>query len=71
MQSDIGSSHCKFPFKCALNWEFLAKTVDPHVRFCDICQEEVFCCRSDAELVNAITSNRCFVIALDDKPFLD
>ena len=34
-----------------------------------LCQKEVFCCRSDAELVDAITLNRCFVIALDYKPF--
>jgi hypothetical protein len=69
MQSDIRSSHCKFPFKCAENWESLAKTVAPDVRFCDLCQKEVFCCRSDAELVDTITLNRCFVIALDYKPF--
>ena len=69
MQSDIRSSHCKFPFKCAENWESLAKTVASDVRFCDLCQKEVFCCRNDAELVDAITLNRCFVIALDYKPF--
>jgi hypothetical protein len=69
MQNDSRSNNCKFPFKCAENWESLAKTADPDVRFCDLCHEEVFCCRSDAELVNAITLNRCFVIALDYKPF--
>ena len=60
--------NCKFAFKCPLKWESLAKTTDPDVRFCDECQQEVYFCRSDAELVKAIKLNRCIAITVEDKP---
>jgi hypothetical protein len=54
--------NCKFAFKCNKEWDRLSKTNEKNVRFCSACQQEVYFCKTDAELVECIQLNRCVAI---------
>ena len=61
-QKDITIRNCKFAFKCEERWAYLQTTEDDNVRFCDSCQQQVFFCKTDDELLIAIKNNRCVSI---------
>ena len=41
-------------------------TRDPDIKFCDVCQQEVFFCHTDADLTEAIVRNRCIAINVEN-----
>lgn len=54
--------NCTFAFKCDKKWEALSDTNTPDVRFCHACQHEVYFCKTDHQLREAIVLNRCIAI---------
>lgn len=58
--------NCQFAFKCDKKWGHLQETKNKDVRFCDDCQREVFFCRTDQELREAIVLNRCVAIEFEN-----
>jgi len=54
--------NCVFAFKCEQKWDDMKPTRIHDVRFCLTCQREVFFCRTDQQLREAITLNRCISI---------
>ena len=54
--------NCKFSYKCNKNWFELFDTKEKHIKFCSTCQHEVFYCRNDEELLEAIKINKCVCI---------
>jgi len=59
---DMQIRNCVFGFKCDKKWENLTTTENMEVRFCNDCRREVFFCRTDAQLREAILYNRCVTI---------
>jgi len=56
--------NCRFAYKCTKQWTDLTKTdsVIDNVRHCDDCQQSVYLCWTDAQLVKAIRLDRCVAI---------
>lgn len=54
--------NCQFAFKCDANWETLAPTRKPKVRFCGTCSKNVYHCDDDEELYDNVLKNRCVAI---------
>ncbi len=58
--------NCKFRYKCKEQWQDLL--VDPdtdRIRFCRVCQEDVYRCENDEELREALMNDHC--VALVEK----
>ena len=68
MKSELTIRNCVFAFKCDAVWEEMEvhETDDfvnsDAVRFCDICQKEVFLSTNDDDLLKNIKLNRCVAI---------
>ena len=54
--------NCTFAFKCEAKWEQLEILDFDNIRFCNICQKEVYFCHDDDELIQNIHLNRCVAI---------
>lgn len=66
IEDNITIRNCIFSFKCEMNWEKLNETDVDNIKFCSNCQKEVYFCRTDEELVEAVKRNKCVGIF---KPF--
>ena len=51
--------NCRFRVKCTQSWETLQETPEPRVRFCAACERTVHFCRSESELVAAVSAGQC------------
>ncbi len=60
--SDLGIRNCIFQFKCSKTWASLTPTNNADIRACDECGKSVYRCRTDSELVDAVSKNRCVAI---------
>jgi hypothetical protein len=49
----------RFSFECMRTWESLAPTDDPKVRSCDTCNQRVYFCDDDRELLAKAREGRC------------
>jgi hypothetical protein len=59
--------NCKFRYKCKEQWQDLDQ-IDPstdHIRFCRVCQENVYLCENDQALRKALMNDHC--VALVEK----
>ena len=54
--------NCVFAFKCDKSWDDMTSTKIHDVKFCQTCQREVYFCRTDQQLREAINLNRCVSI---------
>lgn len=54
--------NCTFAYRCDRKWAELTKSDNPDVRFCNECQKNVYFCRSDDELAEAVKQDRCVAI---------
>ena len=57
--------NCRFAFKCDKKWEDLPPTKVKDVRFCHSCQQEIYFCRTAAQLHEAIVINRCVAVEFE------
>ena len=70
--SEQAIRNCVFGIKCEAKWEKMIvvrgqnEDEDGHatseIRFCNLCQKEVYQCNSDEELLHNIHLNRCIRI---------
>ncbi len=58
--------NCVFAYKCDKKWDDLSVTKIVDVKFCHACQREVYFCRTDTQLKEAIVLNRCVSISFED-----
>jgi hypothetical protein len=63
---NTGIRNCVFAFRCEKQWNGLAPTTHPDVKFCGMCQREVFLCQDDESLVESIRLNRCVAIDMEN-----
>lgn len=54
--------NCVFAFKCDESWDDMTSTKIHDIKFCQTCQREVYFCRTDQQLREAINLNRCVSI---------
>ncbi len=54
--------NCEFRFKCPKQWDALKSTDNQDQRFCSVCNQIVYFCHTDKELVAAIKADRCIAI---------
>lgn len=59
--------NCVFAFKCEQKWDELKSTKVHDIKFCMLCQREVFFCRTDQQLRESISLNRCISIEFIDQ----
>jgi hypothetical protein len=73
--------NCEFKFKCDQSWDLLLRTehyIYDKVRFCPVCEKNVYMVMNEVELFLAIEQNKCIAIPFDitsikeqlDKPLL-
>lgn len=62
MPENIVIRNCTFAFKCEAKWDALEALEFDNVRFCNVCQKEVYFCYDDYELISNIHLNRCVAI---------
>jgi hypothetical protein len=61
--SNITIKNCTFAFRCKANWDTMTPIDNEgRVRFCLVCQKEVFLCESDQELISNVVNNRCIAL---------
>ncbi len=60
-------SNCSFKFRCPKRWEDLEKTKFHNIRFCNMCLERVFFCRSESEVSWATQAGLCVVAVTLEK----
>jgi hypothetical protein len=53
---------CAFEFVCNKNWDELAPTASPLVKFCGTCSHDVFLCSSQSQVDEATKLKRCIAI---------
>lgn len=58
MPEQIAIRNCVFAFKCEAKWDNLEILSCDNIRFCNVCQREVYFCYDDYELISNIHSNR-------------
>lgn len=67
-KSELTIRNCVFSFKCDAKWENMKQDysddyIEPDsVRFCTICQKEVFLSLTDEDLARNVKLNRCIAI---------
>lgn len=61
--------NCVFGFRCTENWSSMGGTNQYDVRFCASCEKEVYLVSTEADLMEAITLNRCVAIRIS--PMID
>ena len=59
MSENITIRNCTFAFKCEAKWDCLEILEFDNIRFCNICQKEVYFCHDDEDLAKGIRLNRC------------
>ena len=68
LTSQLTIRNCVFSFKCAAKWENMNQNNSDdyldseNVRFCTICQREVFLSLTDEDLIRNVHLNRCIAI---------
>jgi hypothetical protein len=60
-------TQCDLGYTCIRQWDGLAPTADPGVRFCDSCQRGVFALRTRAELRLANAVGRCVALMKENE----
>jgi len=55
--------NCKVEFKCPERWDELEEQDNPDTRHCNVCDENVFLCTTDAQIAEAIRLDRCVAIS--------
>ncbi|MGA9164035.1 MAG: hypothetical protein WBZ31_06230 [Thiobacillus sp.] len=58
--------NCTFAIECDKKWGDLSITKAPDIRFCHACQREIYFCRTDEQLREAIVLNRCVAIEFEE-----
>ena len=63
----IGIRNCEFAFKCSEDWESMKDVsgdyaAEVEVRFCGLCNKDVYLCDDDEDLVRHIKMNHCVAI---------
>jgi hypothetical protein len=70
MPNDVLNCHWEFRTQCPKRWEELSPTDSKAERFCETCQQRVYNCKTEKQLVDAIRAGRCvtFKSKVDDEP---
>ena len=55
--------NCEFRFKCPKDWDALKPTDREDERYCNECNQIVYFCHTEEELMAAIQADRCVAIA--------
>ena len=63
--------NCQFAFRCPKTWDTLQQGESDEVRYCTDCENNVYLCRTDGELAEAIQQNKCVAIVLANEDSLD
>lgn len=50
-----------------MKWETLLKSEQDNIRYCSNCDRGVYFCKTDGELSEALSKNRCVAIILKDE----
>ena len=58
-QSASPIRNCSWGYKCENTWDGLIATDNESVRFSDACDKQVFLCKTELELADAVLLNRC------------
>jgi hypothetical protein len=58
----IDLCNCRFGFRCPKQWDDLKPTDKATVRYCDHCEENVYSCNTQRELIDAMKKNHCVAI---------
>jgi hypothetical protein len=66
----IENCEVQFRFRCPKQWEQLTATDDAKVRFCGVCEKNVFLCESRAELLECTREGRCIATYIGPMPAL-
>jgi hypothetical protein len=55
--------NCKLAFQCDQEWQTLDSTSEgKDIKYCNICDRNVYFCNSNEELAEAVKNNRCIAI---------
>jgi len=68
--NDFRIRNCIFGFKCEASWDSMVRLHNndqQEVRFCNLCQKEVYECLDDDELALCVRLNRCVSLLSDDQ----
>ena len=57
---------CMLTFKCPLNWDDLEHTDEAEVRYCDVCQENVYHAPNFTAFKQRVKEKRCVAVQRDD-----
>jgi len=66
MSDVIEIRNCQIRYACANDWDGLGKTQNDAVRHCSSCERDVYLCRTETELHQAMIDNQCVAIKIYD-----
>jgi len=67
-QTELWNCENAFEFVCPRKWESLSRTESPHIRYCEVCNQNVYLCESPGEFVRQGNLGRCVAIPIKVKP---
>lgn len=59
MKDCVSNCSPKFRLECPIQWSSLRGTSDENVRFCEVCQQEVYYCRTPEEVAQRAIRRHC------------
>ena len=67
--------NCEFRFKCPKDWDALKPTDREGERYCNECNQIVYFCRTNKQLMAAIQEDRCVAVRVnapeEDVPLIE
>jgi len=56
---------------CPLHWKQLEVTKEKNVKYCNVCEDKVYFCENDEELIKNATKGNCIAFAQVDRSLKD
>ena len=67
-ETELWNCENAFEFVCPLKWESLGQTEAPGIRFCGVCNQNVYLCESPLEFASQGNLGRCVAIPAEVTP---
>ena len=67
-ETELWNCENAFEFVCPRRWEALGQTEEPGVRFCGVCNQNVYLCETPLEFVSQGNLGRCVAIPREVTP---
>jgi hypothetical protein len=65
---DVWNCANAFEFVCPRYWESLSEGADPNIRFCSVCNQQVYRCETPLEFVSNAELGHCVAVPADRTP---